>query len=235
MSRVGNYVVTFTGGRWWPHDPRPEDVRVGDLAALAQVCRFGGATSYQWPEWRRGRLAPYTVAQHSCLVYELVEEWLAGNCGNEAGVLPYAPTEIALIRRAALLHDGHEVYPPGDMLSPVLRHVRQNINCCSPQIEIANHTVDAIKAMSRAAATAFRTAVKIPDVMPEIVKRADAVLLATEKRDLMPLELAEWGDNGRTLPPPRERRIEVWDPEHAREAFFRRLRDVAPDLLAASS
>lgn len=220
--RVGNYVMTFTGRQWWPHDPRPEDVHVGDLAALAQVCRFGGATSYQWPEWRRGQLAPYTVAQHSCLVYELVCEWIEqAMSSTNPDVLEAVgdPGFCALMRRAALLHDGHEVYPPGDVLSPVLRHP------CP--------ATDAIKAMSRAAATAFRAAVKIPDVMPEIVKRADMTILATEKRDLMPAAHETWGDNGRVLPPPRERRIEVWDHEHACEAFFRRLRDVAPDLLVA--
>lgn len=210
--RIGNYVMTFTGRRWWPHDPRPEDVHVADLAALAQVNRFGGSTSYQWPEWRIGQLAPYSVAQHSCLVYELVTEWLHGGERSD---------EDRLLRRAALLHDGHEVYPPGDQLSPTLRHP------CP--------ATDAIRAMSRAAADAFRTAVRIPLVMPEIVKRADMVALATERRDLMHPELAEWGGNGRSLPPPRERRIEVWDADHAREAFFRRLAEVAPDLAAAAS
>lgn len=220
-ARVGNYVMTFTGRRWWPHDPRPEDVCVGDLAALAQVNRFGGATSYTWPEWRRERLAPYSVAQHSCLVYELVCEWIEAGLGSNNQAVREAaedPGFCALMRRAALLHDGHEVYPPGDMLSPVLRHP------CP--------ATDAIRVMSRAAATAFRTAVKIPLEMPEIVKRADATVLATEKRDLH--HGLDRGDNGRVLPPPRERRIEVWDAEHARDAFFRRLADVAPDLLAAS-
>ena len=213
-ARVGNYVMTFTGRRWWPHDPRPEDVYVGDLPALAQVNRFGGATSYTWPEWRVGQLAPYSVAQHSCLVYELVCEWI--DRGDPLWM--DSIYDSVVLKRAALLHDGHEVYPPGDMLSPVLRHP------CPAS--------DAIRAMSRAAATAFRTAVKIPLDMPEIVKRADATVLATEKRDLH--HGLDRGDNGRVLPPPRERRIEVWDAEHARDAFFRRLADVAPDLLAAS-
>lgn len=218
IERLGNYITTFTGGRWWPHDPRPEDVRVEDLASLAQVNRFGGATSYRWPEWRVGMMAPYSVAQHSCLVYELVCEWIEK---RELANDFMLPDRIRLVKRAALLHDGHEIYPPGDQLSPVLRFE-------SPATE-------ALKAMSRAAATAFRTATKIPQTMPEIVKRADLTMLATEKRDLMHPELESWGDNGRVLPPPRERRIEVWDAEHARDAFFWRLRHVAPELFAASS
>lgn len=190
-------------------------------------------------------MAPYSVAQHSCLVYELVCEWLTDsklvtevefrpckcfpicigymvgpNDGESA--LHINPEDArTYVKRCALLHDGHEIYPPGDQLSPVLRFE-------SPATE-------ALKAMSRAAATAFRTATKIPQTMPEIVKRADLTMLATEKRDLMHPEHESWGDNGRVLPPPRERRIEVWDAEHARDAFFWRLRAVAPDLFAASS
>lgn len=208
-DRIGYYIMTFSGRRWWPHDPRPEDVFLGDLAGLAQVNRFGGSTSYQWPEWRKGRLAPYSVAQHSCLVYDLVCEW------TEDWIDPLSARRVQPSRLAALLHDGHEVYPPGDQLSPTLRH-----DC--PETR-------AIKAMSRRAADAFRAALGLPLVMPEIVKRADMIMLATEKRDLMPPELTG-DDNGRALPPPRERRIEVWDPEHARNAFFRRLSDVAPHL-----
>lgn len=230
-DRIGYYVMTFSGRRWWPHDPRPEDVFLGDLAGLAQVNRFGGSTSYQWPQWRKGRLAPYNVAQHSCLVYDLVTEWTDAWFGGRdlwvpewALPPPGASTKdlvllASRLRFCALGHDGHEIYPPGDQLSPTLRH-----DCDETR---------AIKAMSRRAADAFRTALGLPLVMPEIVKRADLIMLATEKRDLMPPELTG-DDNGRALPPPRERRIEVWDPERARDAFFRRLSDrlsdVAPHL-----
>lgn len=226
-DRVGFYTMTFTGRRWWPHDPRPEDVHVEDLAGLAQVNRFGGSTSYQWPEWRKGSLAPYSVAQHSCLVHDLVEEWTQSWFeGRDLWMPEWALPPSGLgdedrimcstrLRFAALCHDGHEIYPPGDMLSPVLRHDSEDTR--------------AIKAMSRRAADAFRTALGLPLVMPEIVKQADTVMLATEKRDLMPPDLTG-DDNGRVLPPPRERQIEVWDPEHARDAFFRRLAEVAPHL-----
>lgn len=216
-KRIGYYVMTFSGRRWWPHDPHSDDVFVGDLAGLAQVNRFGGSTSYQWPDWRKGLLAPYTVAQHSCLVYDLVCAWTWERCPGFDQLPAGHPIRavITMERTCALLHDGHEVYPPGDQLSPTLRY-----DCAETQ---------AIRALSRRAADAFRTALGLPLVMPDIVKQADAVMLATEKRDLMPPELTG-DDNGRILPTPRPRRIEVWDPEHARAAFFRRLSDVAPHL-----
>jgi len=55
---------TFTGQGFDPFNPRPEDVRIADIAHhLAMICRFGGAT----PVF-------YSVAQHSVLVARLVLE-----------------------------------------------------------------------------------------------------------------------------------------------------------------
>lgn len=42
-DREGNFIETYTGNRFFPFDPRPEEVRLADIAAgLAHVCRFGG-------------------------------------------------------------------------------------------------------------------------------------------------------------------------------------------------
>jgi len=61
-ERRGAWVQTFTGRKFWPLDPRAEDVRIEDLAhQLSQVCRYGGAT-------RRF----YSVAQHCVLVSKCV-------------------------------------------------------------------------------------------------------------------------------------------------------------------
>lgn len=49
---------TFTGRKFWPLDPRPEEVDIFDIAhALAMTCRYGGHTSRF-----------YSVAEHSVLV-----------------------------------------------------------------------------------------------------------------------------------------------------------------------
>jgi len=56
------WIATYTGGRFYPLDPRPEDVCIADIAhSLSQICRFNGQT-----------LQFYSVAQHSVLVSKLL-------------------------------------------------------------------------------------------------------------------------------------------------------------------
>lgn len=51
------WIQTHSGRKFWPLDPRPGDVDVGDVAhALANVCRFAGHTK-----------TFYSVGQHCCL------------------------------------------------------------------------------------------------------------------------------------------------------------------------
>lgn len=57
-ERKGGWIQTYTGRKFWPLDPRPEDIVVEDIAhALALTCRFTGHVR----EF-------YSVAQHSVLV-----------------------------------------------------------------------------------------------------------------------------------------------------------------------
>lgn len=73
---------TYTGRRFWPFDPRPDEVSILDVAHhLSMDCRFGGAV-----------LRFYSVAQHSVLVSRLVEAY-------DPALGPHA-----------LLHDAHEAY-----------------------------------------------------------------------------------------------------------------------------
>ncbi len=54
-DRDNNWIQTFTGRKFWPLDPLPEDVYIEDIAhALSMMCRFAGHTH----EF-------YSVAQHS--------------------------------------------------------------------------------------------------------------------------------------------------------------------------
>ena len=90
----GPYLQTVSG-RWVnPFDPDPEQLDAGDIArALANLCRFGGHSR-----------TFYSVAQHSVIVSELVEQ----RGGDVEDVF------------AALMHDATEAYL-GDMPHP-LKH-----------------------------------------------------------------------------------------------------------------
>lgn len=65
-ERKGDWIQVFSGLQFWPLDPRPEDIRLTDIAhALANLCRFGG-------HCRRF----YSVAQHSTLAARYAPEGL---------------------------------------------------------------------------------------------------------------------------------------------------------------
>jgi hypothetical protein len=59
---ISNYTRTYTGRKFWPLNPRHEDVCIEDIAGhLSKICRFGGATRTH-----------YSVAQHSVLASNIV-------------------------------------------------------------------------------------------------------------------------------------------------------------------
>lgn len=63
VGRRGDWIQTYTGRKFYPLDPRPEDVCIEDIAhALSNVCRFAGHVR----EF-------YSVAQHSVLVSSFAE------------------------------------------------------------------------------------------------------------------------------------------------------------------
>lgn len=163
------YVSTYLGNRFYPLEPRIDDVDIEDIAhGLAYQCRFNGQTS-----------AFYSVAQHSLMVSALVPEEL---------------------KFAALLHDAAEAYL-GDMVKPLkvllpeFAAIEDNVACIIGArfgVDLAHHPV---------------------------IKRADLVALATEKRDLMPYSVEEWSYlDGVT---PLARVIQPLVPEQAKTAFLR--------------
>jgi uncharacterized protein len=59
-ARRGDRIVTASGIVFWPLDPRPSEIYLGDIAsALSKLCRFGGHLEGE---------QIYSVAQHSVLV-----------------------------------------------------------------------------------------------------------------------------------------------------------------------
>lgn len=142
--RRGYWMQTYTGGQFFPQDPRPEDFRAEDfIHALAIENRFCGHLA-----------APYSVAQHCVLVKNIVE--------SQFGILD------RVILRWALLHDAPEGY-----IKDIPRPVKRALGAAYSDMETA-------------VMNALCTRYGLPFGMPPIIKRADEVALATEKRDLFP-------------------------------------------------
>lgn len=112
---------------------------------------------------------------------------------------------------AGLLHDATEAYV-GDVSSP--------LKSMLPEYRAIEARV------WRVIAARFG----LPDELPESVRHADAVLLATEKRDLLGPVPASWG----TWPAPMLERIDhPWAPEWACRNFLSRFRELTAEWRAA--
>lgn len=82
MQRIGDWIQTYTGKRFYPLDPREDDIDIRDIAhALSMQCRYAGHCDRF-----------YSVAEHSVLLSEFCE---AGG---------------RMAARWALLHDASEAY-----------------------------------------------------------------------------------------------------------------------------
>ena len=57
-ERKGDWMQTFMGRQFWPLDPRPDEVHIGDIAeSLSKLCRYNGHCE-----------GFYSVAEHSVAV-----------------------------------------------------------------------------------------------------------------------------------------------------------------------
>lgn len=163
----GDWIETYTGVQFWPLDPRPDDIRIADIAhALANQCRFTGHCAQF-----------YSVAEHCVRVSNAV------------------PRQHALW---GLLHDAAETYLV-DLARPLKR---------LPEFAVYREIEARIM---HAVCTRFG----LPAEEPAEVRHFDAVLLATEARDLMPRR-HPW----EALPEPLPEPICPWTAETA-EARFR--------------
>lgn len=62
-GRVGDWSQTYVGKRFYPADPRPEDVDLMDIImGLGNICRYNGNVRF------------YSVAEHSVIVSRMVSE-----------------------------------------------------------------------------------------------------------------------------------------------------------------
>lgn len=91
-TRKGDWMQTYSGGQFWPLDPRASEVNIQDIAhALSNKCRYNGHSQFF-----------YGVAEHSVHI----ADWLHHN--------GHGPV-IALW---GLLHDAGEAYLP-DIIRPI--------------------------------------------------------------------------------------------------------------------
>ncbi len=130
------------------------------------------------------------------------------------------------LRLAGLLHDASEAYT-GDWSSPMKQLVR----------ELAPGLIEQVhKNIERAVEARFELRLTRED--HAIIKRADLVAMATEKRDLMPPDARPgWFDatgvREEDLPPPLEKKIVPWSMHASRHMFLHRVKlysQVLPDF-----
>jgi len=187
-ERIGEWMQTYSGVRWYPQDPRPGDVKIEDIAhALSNIGRFGGHA-----------IRFYSVAEHAVRVSRIVED------------LKGSPHEVFW----GLNHDDSEAYL-GDIVWPLKQ---------APELR-------GYKRLEAITMGAICIALGMDAYEPPIVKHADLVMLATEKRDLMhdktthreaaasKDQTADWHCD-RYEPHPEK--IVPWSPYDAERAFLDR-------------
>ena len=162
----GDWIQTYTGKKFYPLDPRPEDICIEDIAhSLANTCRYNGHSKKF-----------YSVAQHSV-------------------IMSYAP--IIGDPRWFLMHDAAEAY-----ISDVPRPIKPML---AEFKSIENMILGAV-------AEKFN----LGNPNHPSIRHADAVMLATEKRDVLNTPV-EWEI---ILPKPLEEIIYPWTPTMAEELFL---------------
>ncbi|WP_311276125.1 hypothetical protein [Methylobacterium sp. WCS2018Hpa-22] len=148
MSRQATAIQfeTYGGGLVDLLDPSAESFTLEDVArSLSRLCRYNGHSQ----EF-------YSVAQHSCVVADLL------------------PEEH---RIHGLLHDGRE-FAVGDMASPVKRAIAMRCPSFADAFRAIEEGIHA--------AIYEKAGIALPSPEVEaLVKRADLIALATEQREIM--------------------------------------------------
>lgn len=103
-GRRGDWTRVRSGGRFYPHDARVNEVELEDIWwALSFTCRYNGHCDRF-----------YSVLTHSIMVAQMVREpelaWARGR------------VDLNVLTRCALLHDGTEAYI-GDVIRPLKKYL----------------------------------------------------------------------------------------------------------------
>lgn len=133
---------------------------------------------------------------------------VAEHCVRVSLVLHGQSAEAVELSMWGLLHDASEAYLV-DLPRPLKHH---------------SGIGEAYRAAEEIAEQAIAEKFGLPFPIPDEVKAADAVLLATERRDLLPARDDDSAFNWLNEPPLRARIRNPWTPEHAEWEFLRRYR-----------
>jgi hypothetical protein len=197
VRRMSDWIQTFTGKKFHVVEPNTDDVVIEDIAhALSLVNRYTGHT----------RVA-YSVAEHSIrvmwCVQDMVMDEINAACPDGADWQPDAVARLDLLMLTALLHDASEAY-----LADIARPIKM-IPAMQPYRDL-----------EKGLETVIAKKYGLPFPWPKIVKRADEILLVTEKRDLMGPSPADWV----VREEPLRFKIEPWSAGHAEIRFLQEYR-----------
>ncbi len=188
-----SWIQTHSGMAFDLSNPGPGMVCIEDIAhALAQINRYTGHAAW-----------PYSVAQHSIMVAEIV------------AATRDPSTSFPGIELHALLHDSPE-YVLNDWSSPLKALIRSGLG--GPGAPVVDQISERV---SEAIRRRFGLA-PLTGAEHRLIKQADLIALATEKRDLFgPPPCDGWGDaTGFTLPEPLEKWCEMWEWTFAKQRFL---------------
>lgn len=168
-------------------DPSPVDVEIEDIAhGLSRVARWNGQTVGDWP---------FSVAQHSLLVTDLVER--------------RRPRASARWLLAALLHDAPE-YVIGDLISPFKAAVGADYKTLEERLQRAIHA-------------RFNLPPALPLELRRVIKRSDHVAAYLEAIQLAGFSRKE-ADRALTRPRgvPEDITLTPAPPQTAKQRFLDR-------------
>lgn len=161
----GDWIETYRGIRFYPLDPKPEDIDIRDIAhALSLKCRFNG---------------------HCSRFYSVAEHCVRATTEMENINRLYASYPRVLLH--VLLHDAGEAYLPD-----VPRPIKPSLTGFG---EIEQRVLDCVYVAFKCSVEdcVYIPTVSIETVpMKEDVKKADLIMLATEVRDLHMNRKGDW-------------------------------------------
>lgn len=199
-ERKGDWMITYTGGEFWPLDPRPEEINMEDIAhSLALLCRFNGHCQKF-----------YSVAQHSVIVSQIVN----------------SPRD----RLPALLHDAAESYigdiiiPFKNSLNQVKKIEKEIMDAVHSRFGVGNYDADEVK---RADKIALFAEMRELERAPETGERRRTALkrktIESVLHSLEPEKYGEyWEESSRIL----KDGIIPLSPEESEELFLKRYEEL---------